>query len=84
MPLFFCLPTLVQSFWRCRTPPGPREGLNPLAFLNIFPSLYAAGLWAIGMTAHGGNMKQLPEFPDLSHLKKQAKQLLRDYRALQN
>jgi len=58
--------------------------LNPLAFLNIFPSLYAAGLWAIGMTAHGGNMKQLPEFPDLSHLKKQAKQLLRDYRALQN
>jgi hypothetical protein len=55
--------------------------LNPLAFLNVFPGLYAAGLRAIGMTTHGGNMKQLPEFPDLSHLRKQAKQLLRAYRA---
>jgi ankyrin repeat protein len=47
----------------------------------MFPSLYAAGLRAIGNIAHGGNMKQLPEFPDLSHLKKQAKELLRSCKA---
>jgi ankyrin repeat protein len=37
-------------------------------------------LRAIGMTMHGGKMKQLPEFPHLSHLKKQAKELLSAYK----
>jgi ankyrin repeat protein len=41
--------------------------------------LYAAGLRAIGNITHGGNMKQLPKSPNLSHLKKQAKDLLRAF-----
>ncbi|MGC1298293.1 MAG: ankyrin repeat domain-containing protein [Alloacidobacterium sp.] len=54
--------------------------MNPLANLQKVSSLYAAGLRAIGMTTHGGKMKQLPEFPHFFHLKKQAKELLRAYK----
>jgi ankyrin repeat protein len=54
--------------------------LNPLATEKRAVSLYAAGLRVIGESMHGGFVKQLPASPNLSHLKKQAKELLRSFR----
>ncbi|HEX5738830.1 MAG TPA: hypothetical protein VFY22_09990, partial [Hydrogenophaga sp.] len=59
--------------------PGPREGFNPLAFIDHRQPFVQPTLRVFGASCTEVSMNRIPSRPDIGHLKKQAKALLALY-----